>query len=125
MRTLLPLALVAATVLLLTAHARGEDPAPDSGASLETRVDLLARETAFLRAREAKLTTYVLANGARGEALEKLVVELRSGGFASAANPSGTRERLLQGLTALAESLRAGLPLLSQGEQAMLANLPR
>jgi hypothetical protein len=125
MRTLLPLALVVVTVLLLSAHARGEDPAEGSGAPLEARVDLLARETAYLRVREAKLTSYVLANGARGEALERLVAELRSGGFASAANPSGTRDRLLQGLTALAESLKAGLPALSQNEQAMLANLPK
>lgn len=125
MRTLLPLALVLVTVLALAARARGEDPAGGSGATLETRVDLLARETAYLRVREAKLTNYVLANGARGEELEKLVADLRSGGFASAANPSGTRELLLNGLTALAESLKAGLPLRSQSEQAMLASLPK
>ena len=125
MRTLLPLALVVVTVLVLAARARGEDPAPDSSATLETRVDLLAREVAYLRSREVRLTNYVVANGARGDALESLVVELRSGGFASAANPSPTRERLLQGLTALAESLKAGLPLLSQGEQAMRASLPK
>jgi|GEM_PF-5637168 len=125
MRTLLPLALVVGTVLFLAARARGEDPVPDSGVALETRVELLAREVAYLRSREVRLTNYMVANGARADALESLVVELRNAGFASAANPSPTRERLLQGLTAMALSIKAGLPFLSQGEQALRASLPR
>jgi len=124
MRTVLPLALVLVSVLALAANARGEDPAAPE-AALASRVDLLAKEVAYLRGREARLTTYILANGGRADALETLVTELRAGGFAAAANPSPARERLLNGLADLAKSLRAGLPTVSESEKTQLANLPK
>ena len=124
MRTVLPLALVLVSVLALAANARGEDPAAPE-AALASKVDLLAKEVAYLRGREARITTYILANGGRADALETLVNELRAGGFAAAANPSPARERLLKGLADLAKSLRAGLPSMSESEKTQLANLPK
>jgi hypothetical protein len=116
MRTLLPLALIVACVLALTTAVRGEDPVP-----LDARVEALAREVAWLRAREARLTGYIVANGARGDALERLAQTLRAGGFASHANPTQARETLLKGLEDLAVSLKAGLPTLTDAERAAQA----
>ena len=60
------------------------------------------------------------ANAARGEGLKKLVEELRANGFAGAASPSPTRARLLEGIEALAESLKKGIPEVSKEETALL-----
>jgi hypothetical protein len=122
MRTTLPLVLALLCVLALASGVRGEDPQP---ASLDARLELLARQVDYLRGREARLSSYVVANGARAEALEKLVLDLRQGGFAAAANPSPARERLLKGLSDLAQSLKAGLPTITDADRAALAAFPR
>jgi hypothetical protein len=122
MRTSLPLVLALFCVLALASGVRGEDPQP---ASLDASLELLTRHVAYLRGREARLTSYIVANGARAEALEKLVVELREGGFAAGANPSQARERLLKGLSDMAESLKAGLPTITDTDRAALAAFPR
>jgi hypothetical protein len=120
MRTLLPLAVFLALGLALASTVRGEDPV-----SLDARVDALQREVQWLRAREAKLTAYLVANGARAEGLETLTRSLRNGGFASHANPTPTREVFVRGIEEYAASLKTGLPTLTEAERAAQATFAK
>jgi hypothetical protein len=120
MRVALPLLLVAGLVVALAGGARGEDPI-----SLDQRMEALQREVTWLRGREARLSAYVIENEARADGLEKLVAELRTAGFASHAQPTASRELLLRGLSDLARSLKAGVPVMTEAERNALASFSR
>jgi hypothetical protein len=123
MRTLAPLALaalLAGAAFVSARFARAEDPVPTVEQQTARRLEVLERQVAYLRSREAKHTVYMLKNADRAEGLRRLAADLRAGGFAAAANPSPTRERLLVGLEALAESLKRDLPVETTQELQLL-----
>ena len=131
MRTPLTLALVAvlalAAGLLAGPLLAGEGgPAADRAAlALDVRVQALEGEVAWLRAREAALTDYVLANDARGTALQALADQLVTLGFTQKALPAASREALVEGIRGMGASLREGLPTSTKDQQAMLAWVER
>ena len=129
MRTIVPTALVLLLVPLvvlggLAGFAHGEDPAPapvpvDNEVLLK-QIQLLQRDVAYLRSRDARITTYILRNSERADAMKRLVGELRTAGFTAAANPAPARERLLTGLESMADSLKKDLPVVSTEEARLL-----
>ena len=123
MRLLCSLFVAVGLLVAVSALARGEDE--PAAAELSARVDLLGREVRYLRSRESHLSTYVLRNGERAAALERLATELRALGFTSGANPAPARERLLASFTEMAQDLRAELPVPTKAELEMLAALAR
>lgn len=122
MRTFLPLGLLALLALGVVRLAHAEEPAPQPVDPLAAKVATLERQTAYLAAREARLTAYVLRHGERADALKRLAADLRLAGFTAAANPGPARERLLQGLEALADGLKKDLPDVTKEETSLLTN---
>lgn len=117
MRTAFPLALVALLVFGVARLARGEDgDLPTATEALAQRVQQLELQTQYLLAREQRTTAYLSAYQRLADDLKRATGELRAGGFAAAANPSPTRERLLQALEQLAQGLSKDLPALTQDE---------
>jgi hypothetical protein len=123
MRTLAPLALLALIAVTAFASVRlagAEDPLPTADEVQNRRLDALERQIAYLRAREARTTAYLVRNAERADALTRLAADLRAGGFAAAANPSPARERLLTGLESMASSLKRDLPITTTQELVLL-----
>lgn len=117
------LALATAVLVVLGAHvlAGAGEPSPMEG--LIRRVELLESQAAYLRAREASLSAYVLANGTRAKDLIALADKAETEGFTSKALPAASRETLLAGLRAMAASLSEGLPALTPEETRLLKHL--
>ena len=87
----------------------------------EDRLTILEHEVSYLRAREQRLSGYMLANGARADGLTKLASLVRAQGFTQRAMPAQSRETLIRGLETLAVSMKNDLPLETKEEAALLA----
>lgn len=117
MRTSVPLVLVALLVFGVARLARGEDgDLPSATEALAQRVQQLELQNRYLLAREQRTSAYLAAYPRLADDLKRATVELRSAGFAAAANPSPTRERLLQVLEQFAHGLAKDLPALTPDE---------
>lgn len=126
----LPLALLLvaaclAALPLLRADDAGAPPAGRVGMELPDRVLALELELSYLRLREDAVSAYVLANGARAEAIDRMANQMTQLGFAQKAMPAESREALLAGLRALAADLREGLPHATPAEMLALDTLRR
>ncbi len=103
--------------------AQSED---GDGAKLKTltkRVDRLMAEVDYLRDRERTLTLYILQNEARAEGLDKVAADADAKGFTKRAIPPASREAILDGMRALAKSLRTDLPAVSDEQKTMLKRI--
>src|SRR5262245_50042261 len=108
MRAFATLCLLAVVILGVATWARGDDDPADAG--LRHRVETLELQVKYLTARETALTAYVLANEQRSAGLTEMARDARALGFAAAAVPAQSRERILAGFEAMARSLLADLP---------------
>jgi hypothetical protein len=111
-----------AAVLGVAALARAQDP-PAADKTLEERMRLAEAQIEYLRAREASVSAYITANAQRAQGLDALAADMDRLGFGQKAIPAESRERLLQGIRALAASLRDGLPVLTEAEQRLLKQI--
>ncbi len=126
------LTMLTATVLILGAFAlaQGDEAAPTEVTpkafkALEARVEALQAEVTFLRSREETLRAYVLKNGQRARGLLDVVARARRAGFEASKIPVDSRRILLAGLEAAANSLRQGLPKVSDQEARMMKEAAR
>jgi hypothetical protein len=123
MRTLAPLALlalIAVTAFASVRLARAEDPIPSGDELQNRRISALERQVAYLRAREAKLTANALRAAGYGDAVLRLVADARANGFATAGNPSVTRERFLAAWEVIGNTLKKDLPVTATEDLVLL-----
>ena len=123
MRTLAPLALVALIAVTAFASvrlARAEEGVPTADELQNRKIAALERQVAYLRAREAKLTAHALRAGTYGDAVLRLCADARANGFATAGNPSGTRERFLASWEVIGNTLKKDLPVAATEDLALL-----
>ena len=90
---------------------------------LKERLAALEMETAYLRSREAALTTYILLNEQRANALTAVGAKARQEGFENRKTPTPSRVTLLRGIEALATSLYIQLPTPTKEEASLLKKL--
>ncbi len=115
MRTLLPIcALFAIVAIAFQAVARAApEGEPDPAVRLkilDAEVKALRADAAYLRAREAALTRYVVGLEATSRVVLSGVAQARTQGFEAAAVAAPSRVVLLRTLEDAARALSAGLP---------------
>lgn len=115
----LTFALVLAGALAGVAFAKSHAEPDRTTWNTKDRLRVLELEVKLLQAREKALSAYVLANDERAAGIEKLVARCRREGFTGAAISSTSRISLLNGIEALAKSMREGLPAATADEEAL------
>ena len=91
--------------------------------ALRARLDRLTVEVDYLRARERTLTDYILKNAVRADGLDKVAADADAKGFTKRAIPPASRQAILDGMRALAKSLRTDLPAVSDEQKTMLKRI--
>jgi hypothetical protein len=91
--------------------------------TLRKRLDRVTVEVEYLRARERMLTSYILQNAERADGLDKVATDADEKGFTKRAIPPNSRQAILDGMRALAKSLRQDLPTVDTEQQAILKRL--
>ncbi len=112
--------------LLVGAQRLAQSEDGDGGDQLKNlrkRLDRVTIEVQYLRARERMLTGYVLQNADRADGLEKLAADADRKGFTKRAIPPASRQAILDGMRALAKSLRADLPTVDTEQETILKRL--
>lgn len=116
-------AIVFGAQLLGSGAAHGDEEAaaikPSQIKALRAQVAALQKQVEYLRSREDALTTYLLANDARGAAFEASLDEARKEGFLAKSIPANSRIALMKGLDGMANSMRNDLPARSSSEDRM------
>ena len=121
----LSLGLVLGTALVMGAQFMGSGAAhgDDGGAvtpkevkRMRAQIGALQKQVEYLRSREDALTTYLLANDARGASFEAALKKSTDEGFLNKAIPADSRVSLMKGLAGLANSMRNDLPARSKEE---------
>ena len=115
----LSLGLVLVGALAGAAFAKSHAEPDRAKWNTKDRLRTLELEVQILQAREKALSAYVMANAERAEGIDKLVAQCRREGFTGAAISSTSRESLMNGMTALAKSMRQGLPTASADDEAL------
>lgn len=124
MRTLTLVLTIGLLVLGVTALARGEDEGTQI-ADLEKQVERLELQVSYLMAREVDTTLYVLANQERAELMERMVAKMAKQGYTARAIPAECRETHMQGMLALAKSMKDDMPVVSEAQTALLKSIAR
>lgn len=118
-----------AGIALASVYAAGGFPAAqahedaDAKKALEDKIEVLALQVEYLRAREAALTKYVLLNEKRAAGLEEIARRSRAAGFESRSIAVDSRRILLGGIESLAVSLRKDLPALTREDELLLKKI--
>lgn len=113
-------ALVAVGALGMRAFAgdAAAEPADRSHWRPDDRFRALEFEVRALQARDAAYTAWFAEHTKRANAFEAVLRAARAQGFTSAAISTRSRVTLLNGLEAMAKSMRTGLPLPTEEDEA-------
>ena len=115
-------ALVVGAQFLGSGSAHGDEEAaikPAQIKALRGQVAALQKQVEYLRSREDALTTYLLANDARGASFEAALEEARREGFLAKSSSAPSRIALMKGLAGMANSMRNDLPARSKSEERL------